>query len=296
MAHTSGAEAPVPDLSSAYLYCAHLAKTHYENFTVGSWFLPRRLRTHLYAVYAFCRHTDDLGDEAPGDRLTLLDAWEEELGHCYGGTPTHPIMVALQDTIARFHIPDEPFRKLIEANRMDQRQHRFPTYTELLHYCDHSASPVGRMVLYVLGYQDEQRQQLSDATCTALQLANFWQDVRRDWEMGRVYLPQEDMARFGYTEKDLAQGIADERFRGLMRFEVDRAEALFHQGLPLAGKLRGVARLDVALFSKGGLSVLESVRRQGYDVLGHRPTVSTSRKTWLMLSTAVRTTLLGRPL
>ena len=287
--------APAPDLTSAYRYCTSLAKAHYENFTVGSWFLPRWLRPYLYAVYAFCRHTDDLGDEASGDRLSLLDAWEEELTRCYGDAPTHPIMVALQDTIAHFDIPDEPFRKLIEANRMDQRQQRFPAYQDLLHYCDHSANPVGRMVLYVLGYRDEERQRLSDATCTALQLANFWQDVRRDWEMGRVYIPLEDMTRFAYGEADLAQGVVDDRFRELMRFEVDRAEALFRQGMPLARMLRGKARIDVALFSKGGMAVLRAIRRQEYDVLNHRPTVSTTRKLWLMLSTAAKVGLLGRP-
>jgi squalene synthase HpnC len=204
-------------------------------------------------------------------------------------------MVALQDTIAQFDIPSEPFRKLIEANRMDQRQHRFATYSDLLHYCEHSANPVGRMVLYVLGHRDEEHQELSDATCTALQLANFWQDVRRDWEMGRLYIPQEDMARFGYTEEDLAQGTVDHRFRTLMRFEVDRAEALFMEGLPLAGMLGGMARLDIALFNKGGLTVLGAIRRQRYDVLSHRPTVSSARKVWLMLSTVAKIGLLGRP-
>ena len=295
MASVSKAGAPTPDLASAYRYCTQLAKSHYENFTVVSWFMPRGLRPHLSAVYAFCRHTDDLGDEAAGDRLALLDAWERELELCYGGAPKHPVLVALQDTIAQYGIPDEPFRKLIEANRMDQRQHRFSSYGELLHYCEHSANPVGLMVLYVLGYDDEERQRLSDATCTALQLANFWQDVRRDWEMGRVYIPQEDMARFGYTEEELAGGVVNDRFRALMRFEVERAEELFRQGLPLARKLHGLARLDVALFSKGGLAVLAAIRRQGYDVLSARPTVSKARKAWLMLSTGARTALTGRP-
>ena len=295
MASIPKAGSPTPDLASAYHYCTQLAKTHYENFTVGSWFLPRKLRPHLFAVYAFCRHTDDLGDEAAGDRLALLDAWEAELGQCYGGTPAHPIMTALQNTIARYAIPREPFHKLIEANRIDQRQRRFSTYPELLYYCDYSANPVGHMVLYVLGHRDQERQQLSDATCTALQLANFWQDVRRDWAMGRLYIPQEDMARFGYSEEELAGGVVNDRFRALIRFEVDRAQALFRQGLPLARKLRGMAKLDVALFSRGGLSVLGAIRRQRYDVLSQRPTVSKPRKIWLMLATAARIALLGQP-
>ena len=293
----SAAEAPLsaPSLSEAYLHCARTARTHYENFTVVSWLLPRKLRPHFHAVYAFCRSTDDLGDEAAGDRLTLLDEWARELDRCYTGSPSHPVMVALQDTVRRFDIPDAPFRKLIEANRMDQRLHRHPTYHDLLHYCEHSANPVGHMVLYLLGHRDEERQRLSDATCTALQLANFWQDVRRDWEMGRIYLPLEDLDRFGYSEADLERGLVNGPFRALIRFEVDRAEALFHQGLPLVERLRGRARLDVALFSKGGLAVLKAIRRQDYDVLSHRPTVTSSRKVWLIFSTALRMAVLGRP-
>ena len=270
------------------MHCEQLARTHYENFTVGSWFLPRALRSHLFAVYAFCRRTDDLGDEAPGDRLTLLNDWEAELSLCYGGQPTDPVMVALQDTIRRFDIPAEPFTRLIEANRMDQRQQRYSTYDDLLHYCSHSAEPVGRMVLYVLGYRDPERQALSDATCTALQLANFWQDVRRDYQMGRVYIPQEDMTRFGYSEQDLAAGVVNDRFRSLMRFQVDRAEALFRQGLPLQKLLHGRARLDIVLFSRGGMAVLAAIRRQNYDVLSRRPVVTRTRKLWLMLSSIAR--------
>ncbi len=276
------------EVREAYKHCEQLARSHYENFTVGSWLLPRTLRPHIFAVYAFCRRTDDLGDEAPGDRLALLNDWEAELSLCYGGQPTDPVMVALQDTIRRFDIPAEPFTRLIEANRMDQRQRRYSTYDDLLHYCSHSAEPVGRMVLYVLGYRDSARQALSDATCTALQLANFWQDVHRDYRMGRVYIPQEDMSRFGYSEEELAAGVVNDHFRSLMRFQVDRAEALFRQGLPLQKLLHGRARLDIALFSMGGLAVLAAIRRQNYDVLSRRPVVTRSRKLWLMLCTMAR--------
>ena len=283
------------EVREAYNHCEQLARTHYENFTVGSWLLPHALRRHLFAVYAFCRRTDDLGDEAPGDRLALLNDWEAELSRCYGGQPTDPVMVALQDTIQRFDIPAEPFTRLIEANRMDQRQHRYSTYEDLLHYCRHSAEPVGRMVLYVLGYRDPERQSLSDATCTALQLANFWQDVHRDYQMGRIYIPQEDMTRFGYSEEELAAGVVNDRFRSLMRFQVDRAEALFRQGLPLQKLLHGRARLDIALFSRGGMAVLAAIRRQNYDVLSRRPVVTRSRKLWLMLSTMARLAI-SRPI
>lgn len=288
MAAPARATAPAPGLTAAYALCARLARSHEENFTVGTLLLPLGLRPYLFAVYAFCRHTDDLGDEAAGDRLALLNAWEADLRRCYTGTPEHAILIALQDTIRRFEIPREPFRKLIQANRMDQGHVRFLTYADLLRYCDHSANPVGRMVLHVLGDRTPESQGLADATCTALQLANFWQDVRRDYGMGRIYLPLEDMTRFGYTPVDLAQGVVNPAFRALMRLEVDRAQALFNQGLPLVRRVRGRARLDLALFSRGGMRVLEAIRRQDYDTLSRRPTVTAPRKLWLLATTAAR--------
>ena len=291
----SHASAKPPSLVESYAYCADLARSHYENFTVISRFTPKQHRPALEAVYAFCRHTDDLGDEAEGDRLALLDEWDAELDLAYNGEPAHPIMVALQDTIRRAQIPEEPFRKLIEANRMDQGAGRFETYADVLHYCDHSANPVGRMVLHVLGEASEENVRLSDATCTALQLANFWQDVARDYAMGRIYIPLEDMRAFGCTEEQIANGVADRAFRDLMRSEVDRAQALFEEGLPLATRLGGRARLAIALFSKGGMRVLDAIRKQDYDVLSERPVVTRSRKLWLILSTAVRLTVLRRP-
>ncbi len=327
------APAQPPSLDESYAYCAGLARSHYENFTVISRFTPRRHRPALEAVYAFCRHTDDLGDEAEGDRLALLDEWEAELDRALTPTltltlsqrerglegptlsqrergqerptlipgekeqegPTHPIMVALKDTIRRAAMPEELFRKLIEANRMDQGPGRFETYADVLHYCDHSANPVGRMVLHVLGEASEENVRLSDSTCTALQLANFWQDVARDYAMGRVYIPLEDMRTFGCTEDQIADGLADKGFRDLMRFEVDRAQALFEDGLPLALRLSGRARLAVALFSKGGMRVLDAIRKQDYDVLSERPVVTRSRKLWLIASTAARLAVLRRP-
>ena len=242
----------------------------------------------MYAIYAYCRGVDDLGDEYDGDRLAALDAWEEDLERCYGDVPNHPFMVALQQTIHDFDIPIEPFRKLVEANRMDQTVTRHQTYDDLERYCQQSANPVGHLVLYLFGYRDEERQALSDYTCTALQLTNFWQDVARDREMGRVYLPVEDMERFGYTEEMLAAREFNTRFRDLMAFEVDRAKELFRRGLDLVDTLDGRLKLDVALFSRGGSSVLEAIEKQGYDVLSHRPTLSKAARTWLMLSTTVR--------
>jgi len=264
--------------AEAHIYCQRLALSHYENFTVASWLLPRALRRHVYAVYAFCRHVDDLGDEAPGDRLRLLDDWQAELERCCHSTPRHPIFVALGETIRCFAIPPEPFLKLIEANRMDQRMSRYPTFEELLHYCDHSANPVGHLFLYLLGYADAERQGLADATCTALQLTNFWQDIAVDLSKGRVYIPQEDMARFGYPEEDLERGIVNDSFRALMAFEVGRTRELFARGLGLLDMVDGRLKVDLKLFSLGGLAVLEAIERNGYDVFRRRPRLSRWQK------------------
>ena len=273
--------------------CAELARTHYENFTVASWLLPRESRRDLHAVYAYCRTVDDLGDAHKGDRLVALSEWEADLRRCYDSKPAHPYMLALQETIRRHDIPPEPFLKLIEANRIDQRVSRYATYGDLDRYCRHSANPVGSLVLYVLGYRDEERQRLSDSTCTALQLANFWQDVARDHQMGRVYLPQEDIQRFGYSDEELAEGLVNDAFRGLMAFEVARARALFHDGLGLVGTLDGRFKLDVALFSRGGMAILDAIERQEYDVLSHRPTLSRAAKLRLLVATAVKVKVFG---
>ncbi len=291
-------------IEEAYDYCRRLAQTHYENFTVGSRLLPKPLRPHVYAIYGFCRTVDDLGDEhTAGDallppvsdnthpdetarRLALLDWWQNELDACYSGTeaPTHPVMVALKETVRAFDIPPQPFLKLIEANRMDQANSRYPTYADLLHYCEHSANPVGHLVLHLFGYHDAARQELSDATCTALQLTNFWQDVARDYEKGRIYLPQEDLERFGYSEGELAAGVVNDGWRQLMAFQVERAMGLFRQGAALVETLEGPARFDVALFTRGGVAVLDAIRRQDYNVLSRRPHLSKAAKARLFLS------------
>lgn len=303
---------PVTPISAeeAYRYCERLARSHYENFSVGTRLIPRDKRRHIYAIYSYCRYVDDLGDEAgvlssystdgsdfpsatnanlsedvAAHRLARLDLWQWELEACYSGTPTHPIALALKETIQRFQIPPEPFLKLIEANRMDQRVVRQPTYADLLQYCDRSANPVGHLFLYLFGYGDAERQRLSDSTCTALQLANFWQDVARDYRKGRIYLPQEDLARFGYTEEQLAQGVVNNDFRQLLAFEVDRAAELFQEGAALVAMLDGSVKLDVALFTRGGMAVLNAIRRQKYDVLTARPTVSKAHKAGLFAST-----------
>ena len=272
-------------LESAYRECIGIARSHYENFSVASRLMPSDILPHIAAIYAYCRGVDDLGDEASGDRLALLDDWAAQLEQCYSGTPTEPRLLALQHTIAAFDIERQPFLDLIEANRMDQLNHRYESYDELLNYCGHSANPVGHLYLTLIGQNDAERRTLSDATCTALQLANFWQDVRRDYAMGRVYIPQEDMRRFGYTEEELARDECSPAFRELMAFQVERTRRLFAEGLPLVDMLDGIFKLHVKLFTLGGLRVLDAIEAQDYDVLSKRPTVTKARKTWLLAKT-----------
>ena len=287
-------EAPV-STERAFAECQRLATSHYENFSVLSWFLPRALRPHFSSVYAFCRCTDDLGDEddtaSPAERLARLDAWEVDLRRCFSAneSPKHPYLLALRETIRRFDLPEEPFLRLVEANRMDQRASRYPTYADLLRYCAYSANPVGRLVLMLYGYRDDERQRCSDAICTALQLTNFWQDIASDYEQrNRIYLPAEDMARFGYDEAALARGEATPAFRALMAFEVERARGLFAEGMPLLAKLHGMPRRAVALFALGGLEALAAIERRSYDVFAQRPTLSSRRKLWLMARVALK--------
>ena len=203
-------------------------------------------------------------------------------------------MIALRETIHSFDIPKEPLLNLVEANRMDQTITRYPTYDDLEYYCIHSANPVGRLVLYVCGYRDEERQRLSDYTCTALQLANFWQDVSRDFAKGRIYIPLEDMETFGYTEEELARREATDAFRRLMKFQVERARDLFERGLPLVGMVDDRLKLDIALFSRGGMSVLDRIERRNYDILSKRPVVGKGKKMYLLLSTLLKLKLLNR--
>lgn len=276
------------DVRAAYEWCRRYARGRDENFTVVSWFLPKDVRPHFFALYAYCRWTDDLGDEAAGDRLALLDAWERDLRACYDGRRETALFAALGATIDRYDIPIDPFLRLIEANRMDQRIASFETHGDLLRYCEHSATPVGQMVLHVLGYRDDERMRLSDATCIGLQLANFWQDVSVDLEKGRVYLPVEDMRRFGYTTDELRRGVVNDAFRALMRFEVERARALFDEGRALEALVDRRARTDVRLFRLGGEAVLAAIERADYDVLSSRPRVGKAKKAWMALSNGLR--------
>ena len=264
------------DLPRARAYCRRLTLSHYENFAVASLLLPRRLLRHFHAVYAYCRWADDLADEVGGgDRaLDLLAWWRDELLACYGGRPTHPVLVALQPTIERFRIPPQPFLDLLSAFEQDQRVKRYQTFEQLMDYCRRSADPVGRLVLYLGEAFDETRATLSDRICTALQLANFWQDVSRDLDIGRVYLPEEDRRRFGYGDDDLEARRFTPAFADLLRFEVDRTRELFHRGRPLIDLLPPDLRIDVELFLRGGMAVLSKIEQCGYDVWKRRPVVS----------------------
>jgi squalene synthase HpnC len=238
--------------------------------------LPRRLHSHFHAIYSYCRWADDLGDETGGGRraLELLRWWRGELHRCYDGQPRHPVMVALAETIELFQIPPRPFLDLLYAFEQDQLVKRYATFDQLLGYCRHSADPVGRLLLYLFGCHDAQRAELSDRICTALQLTNFWQDVARDFAIGRVYLPEEDRRRFGYTDADLAAGRYNRAFVELMRFEVERARDLFYRGLPLVDEVPPEVRVEVDLFARGGLAVLGKIERQDYNVWRCRPTLA----------------------
>jgi squalene synthase HpnC len=269
-----------PTLDEARAYCQRLATSHYENFHVASWFLPARLRPHFYSIYAYCRIADDLGDEV-GNReqsLALLDLWGRELDACYRGEARHPVFVALAETIRACDIPKQPFADLLVAFRQDQIVTRYKTMDDVLEYCRYSANPVGRLVLYACGYRTPEMFLLSDFTCTALQLANFWQDVSSDYVRGRIYLPLDDMQRYGVDENTIAQREPSAAFRELMRFEVDYARQLFEKGLPLIAMVDRELALDLDLFSSGGLEILRAIERRQYDVLTMRPVITKSRK------------------
>ncbi len=276
-----------PSLQEGEALCRRLALSHYENFTVVSRLIPRRMRQPLYNLYAFCRTVDDIGDEAPGDRNVLLDRFEGQLSAAYEGKAYHPVLVALQATVNQFDLPHNLFQRLIIANKMDQEIKSYRTFADLLNYCEHSATPVGRLFLRVFGYQDEKLLSLSDHTCIALQLTNFWQDVKRDHEQGRIYIPADEMDEYGVDENDLSAPSASDEFKSLMCFQVERARLYFRKGFPLVNHIHGLLRVDIALFSRGGLAILDKVERLACDTLRKRPTLSKIEKIGLFLSTLV---------
>lgn len=261
-------------------YCARLTSAHYENFSVVTWLTPREHRPAFQSIYAFCRWSDDLGDEVgdPARSLELLDWWRGELREMYEGRARHPVMIALMETVRRYEIPPDPFHALIDAFVQDQTVTEYETFDQLRDYCSRSADPVGHLVLYIAGAYNEANALLSDSTCTALQLANFWQDVSRDLDIGRIYLPREDRARFGVSDEDLKARRFTPAFGELLKFEVDRARKLFEAGRPLVARMPADLAVDVDLFSRGGLAILDQIEQSGYDTLSSRPSLSKAAK------------------
>jgi squalene synthase HpnC len=262
---STGAENRLPDESAILPLAAR------ENFTVASFLLGRTTRAHLTAVYGFARLVDQLGDEVEGDRLAILDEFEQDLDRVFDGTPEHPLLRRLATTVRACDLPRQPFLRLIEANRRDQHLHAYATFDELVEYCDYSANPVGELVLHVFGAATPERIALSDRVCTALQLAEHWQDVGEDYGRGRIYLPAEDLERFGVEPADLAAPIPTAALRELMSFEVERARKLLEEGAPLVGRLRGRARIAVAGYVGGGRAALDAIAAADFDVLSETP-------------------------
>jgi len=280
----SGAAGAVP-LDAAYAECLRIARGHYENFTVGSWLLPRRLRRHIAAIYAFARIADDFADEgelAPAERLARLAAWEERLRECFSGRADTPVFVALRRTVAELELPIEPFLALLEAFRRDAEFRAFDTFEELRGYCRNSADPVGHLILYLFGYRDAERRRLADGICTGLQLANFWQDLGVDAARGRIYLPRDEMEAFGCAAADVFAGNFTPALRELLCFQVARARRFLNDGLLLAERVDGRLSREVRLFAWGGLAVLDGIARRDFDVFGGRPTVSAATKARLV--------------
>lgn len=275
-------------LPESLAYTKWLSTHHYENFHVVSFLLPKHLHQDFYNVYAFCRWADDLGDEIgdTNESLRLLAWWRELL--LSPAPPTHPVFVALRPTIAARSLSIQWFDDLIHAFEADQTKTRYANWEEVLHYCVYSANPVGRLVLELCGYHDEERFRLSDFTCTGLQLANFWQDVSVDIQKDRIYLPLDLLARQGVSEADILALRHSPGFAAAMKEAVDYARNLFLQGLPLIPTLDARLSLDIELFSQGGLAILRKIESQDYRVLDARPKISKSERVSLLLATLLR--------
>lgn len=284
---------PLCSLKEAEAYSRRLTRTHYENFSVSHFLLPRELRQHFCNLYAYCRWADDLGDEIESgeESLVLLEWWESLVDALYDPNRDqlrHPVFVALAETVQQYSLPRQPLVDLLSAFRQDREKVRYATFAELLDYCCRSANPVGRLVLHLGRCHNEETARLSDSICTGLQLANFWQDVCRDFEMGRIYFPKEDLERFGVDEQQWPSNQPDQHFRDLLKFEVDRAEEYLRAGEPLVKKVSPQLRVSVRLFLEGGLAILAAIRKQGYDVWSRRPVVGKWTKLRLLLGAFLR--------
>lgn len=269
-------EQPTLSLAEAEAYCRNLATAHYENFPVLSWMLPPPFRQPFANIYAWCRWADDLADEVDGSKRSteLLSWWREQLSDCFAGSARHPVLVALRPTIARFGLPQNPFEDLIQAFEQDQRVNSYESFAELHDYCRRSANPVGRLVLQVCGQTDPVLFDWSDSICTGLQLTNFWQDVARDADAGRTYLPRQDCEQFGYSRADLENRVSSQSFIELMRFQVARARDFLQTGLPLVERMPGRMQIVIELFAQGGLRILDRIESIGYRVWESRPVLT----------------------
>jgi squalene synthase HpnC len=275
-----------PTLAEAQEWCRELAASHYENFHVATFFLPRKVRPHFESIYAYCRVADDLGDEVadPAVALRLLDAWGSMLDECYD-TPErsmHPVFVTLHETIRDTGVPRQLFADLLHAFRIDQVKTTYDTWDELLVYSHYSANPVGRLVLWVSGYKDESIALLSDKVCTALQLANFWQDVVEDAERGRRYIPAEDMLRFGVEDGQLEGRVFTPEFRAMIESLVVRTRSMLHEGGAISSHVDKELAVTLDLFRKGGDAILDGITAQDFDVLRGRPVVTKVKKLLLL--------------
>ncbi len=277
-------------LREAYAHCVRITRKHYENFPVASLFLPKTLRKHVAVIYAFARTADDFADE-PGmkseERLVRLNEWESLLHEAYEGNAVHPVFVALRETVREFNIPRELFQKLLAAFRADVTVHRYQSFDDLLAYCRNSANPVGRLVLLLFGYRNDDLMRLSDNTCTALQLTNFWQDLSIDLERDRLYIPQHDIAIFPGSADDLQARNPGKAFRSLLDYQVERTEELFHAGKPLLTQVERDLALELRLTWRGGMKILEKIRKLDYDVFNRRPTLTTVDKMFLLASASM---------
>lgn len=277
-------------VEEAYAYCTRLTKAHYENFPVGSWLAPAALQPAIHSLYAFMRAADDFADEGrragdEAERLAWLGTWQTMLNECEVGVARHPIFVALRATLDRYALPVEWLRDLLHAFTMDVSVRRYATYADVLTYCRYSANPVGRLILTLSGYRDEELYRLSDAVCTGLQLANHWQDVAVDLEKDRIYLPQEDLTRFGVSVEQLVRRESTPAFRELLKFECGRTWDLFRAGQPLPERVRGRLRWELRFTWLGGTRVLEKIAALDYDTLHRRPIVRRIDWIWIAFQT-----------
>jgi hydroxysqualene synthase len=281
-------------VDEAFAYCERMARSHYENFPVGSLLIPRDRRRYVYSIYAFARTADDFADEGYGDdgldeagRLAALDDWERKLEASYRGEASHPVFIALAETAKDLRLPVRLFRDLLSAFKQDVTKRRYANFDEVLDYCARSANPVGSLILLLFGYHEERLHRLSDSICTGLQLANFWQDVAVDIRKDRIYLPQDEMADFGVSVDDLRDGRSSDRAAALLRVQVERTRRFFEDGRGLPGMVSGRLAVELRLTWLGGMRILRRIEEQGYDTLRARPVITKWDKIVLLLRSLI---------